>query len=329
MKKVVFCLVALSLALPLTSFAEETLSTSETSQIESSSEVLASTQDTEKNDEKTVDSSVSSKVDSSATETSSTIQNMYDGVNLLSTTLVVFPGEKVTAEMLFQDGGFHGTAYRDLKLLEEASTEKLGKNSVKVSFMLYPWEEDQGEKQEVKLNMQYLVAKSSPTFDIQFVSYDSDNNQIKGKIVATDGASTSNVAVYGGMIDSLPTSIKEFYPYTNWGVHAPILTDEEGYFTLPYKDNFTFTVFSPETGDYSPICTLKDNAFTGAAVTTDSSTPAKSTASSSTSAKETEKKKGLFPNTGEKKTVYFSIAGIAIILLAVLFLFIKSKKNKK
>ncbi|WP_348921255.1 LPXTG cell wall anchor domain-containing protein [Enterococcus rotai] len=332
MKKVVFCLVALSLALPLTSFAEETPSTSETSQIESSSEIVASTQDTEKNDEKKVHSTVSSTVDSSTTETSSTTQNMYDGVNLLSTTLVVFPGEKVTAEMLFQDGGFHGTAYRELKLLEEASTEKLGKNSVKVSFMLYPLEEDQGEKQEVKLNMRYLVAKLSPTFDIQFVSYDSENNQVKGRIVATDGASTSNVAIYGANatdFGSTPTNIKEFYPFTNFGVHSPILTDSEGYFILPYKDNFTFTAFSPESGDYSPICTLKDKAFTGAAVTTDSSTPAKSTDSSSTSAKETEKKKGLFPNTGEKKTVYFSIAGIAIILLAVLFLFIKSKKNKK
>lgn len=327
MKKLVFCLVALSFALPITSFAEETTSTSEPSQIESSSEVAASTQNTEKNDEKTVDSSVFSTLDSSATETSSTIQNMYDGVNLLSTTVVVFPEEKVTAELLSKDAGFHGTAYRDLKLLEEASTEKFGKNSVKVSFMLYPLEENQGEKQEVKLNMQYLVAKSSPTFDIQFVSYDSDNNQIKGKIVATDGASTSNVAVYGGMIDSLPTSIKEFYPYTNWGVHAPILTDAEGYFTLPYKDNFTFTVFSPETGDYSPICTLNDKTFAGAAVgTADSSTPVKSTESST--AKKEEQKKGLFPNTGEKKTVYYSIAGIAIILLAILFLFIKSKKNK-
>ncbi|MGX7243966.1 LPXTG cell wall anchor domain-containing protein [Enterococcus quebecensis] len=33
-------------------------------------------------------------------------------------------------------------------------------------------------------------------------------------------------------------------------------------------------------------------------------------------------------NTGEQKTVYLSIAGIAIILLAILFLFIKSKKNR-
>ena len=320
MKKIVFCLVALSFALPITSFAEETLSTSETSQIESSSEVVASTQDTEKNDEKTVDSTISSTVDSSATETSSTTQNMYG--DLIPTTLVVFPGEKVTAEMLFQDGSFHGAAYRDLKLLEEASTKKVGKNSVKVSFMLYPWEEDQGEKQEVTLNMQYTVIKSSPTFDVQFISYDSEKNEIKGRVFSTTGGSVTGISINGS--SQAATTIKELYPSVSNNNSS--ITDDEGYFVLPYQDSFNFVAFSPDSGDYSPIYTLSDKAFAGAAVTADSSTPVKSTESST--AKKEEQKKGLFPNTGEKKTVYFSIAGIAIILLAVLFLFIKSKKNK-
>lgn len=33
-----------------------------------------------------------------------------------------------------------------------------------------------------------------------------------------------------------------------------------------------------------------------------------------------------YPNTGEKKTIYLSIAGIAVILLILLLLFIRSKK---
>ncbi|ALS36670.1 LPXTG-motif cell wall-anchored protein [Enterococcus rotai] len=323
MKKVVFCLVALSLALPLTSFAEEVSTTSE---VESSSSIT-STQESEKENKKTLDSSTSDT--SSIENSSSSAPNAYS--DLIQTTLVVFQGEKVTAEMLFQDGGYHGAAFRDLKLLEDASTEKIGDYLVKVSFMLYPLEENQGEKQEVTLNMGYTVVKSTPVYDIQFISYNSENNQVKGRLLTTDDASVSNVPIYGentANYDAVPKNIKEFYPFAK--TDSPVLTDAEGYFTLPYQDDFSFAAFSPQSGDYSPIYTLTDKAFAGAAAgTTDSSTPAKSTASSSTSAKETEKKKGLFPNTGEKKTVYFSIAGIAIILLAVLFLFIKSKKNKK
>lgn len=320
MKKVVFCLVALSLALPLTSFAEEVSTTSE---VESSSSIT-STQETEKENKKTVDSSTSDT--SSIENSSSSAPNAYS--DLIQTTLVVFQGEKVTAEMLSQDGGYHGAAFRDLKLLEDASTEKIGDYLVKVSFMLYPLEENQGEKQEVTLNMGYTVVKSTPTYDIQFISYNSEKKQVKGRVLTTDEASVSNVPIYGentANYDAVPKNIKVFYPFAK--TDSPVLTDTEGYFTLPYQDHFSFAAFSPQSGDYSPIYTLTDQAFAGAAGTTDSSTPAKSTASSSTSAKETEKKKVLFPNTGEKKTVYFSIAGIAIILLAVLFLFIKSKKK--
>ncbi|MBO0440261.1 hypothetical protein [Candidatus Enterococcus ikei] len=123
MKKFVFCLVALTLALPITSFAEETPSTSEASTIETSS--VETTQDSEKDDQATVNSTVSSTESSDSAETSSTTQNAYG--DLISTTLVVFQGEKVTAEMLNQDGGYHGAAFQDLKLVDEASTDKLAK----------------------------------------------------------------------------------------------------------------------------------------------------------------------------------------------------------
>ncbi|ALS02469.1 hypothetical protein ATZ33_14105 [Enterococcus silesiacus] len=325
MKKIVFCLVALSFALPITSFAEETLSTTEDSKVESSS-TSASTQDTEKNNEKTVDSSSSSTLDSSSSETSNTIGNMYG--DLINTTLVVFQGEKVTAEMLYQDGGYHGAAFRDLKLLEDASTKNLGKNLVKVSFMLYPWEEDEGEKQEVTLNMAYTVVKTAPAYNIQFISYDSDNKQVKGKVLSVDGVPASNVLIYGdntASYNSVPANITGFYQFVD--LNNPVSTDAEGYFTLPYQDNYSFFAFNSETSDYSPVYTLNDKTFAGASATTDTSTPVKS--SESAPEKKEEQKKGLFPNTGEKKNVYFSIAGIAIILLAVLFLFIKSKKDKK
>ncbi|EOH95646.1 LPXTG-domain-containing protein cell wall anchor domain [Enterococcus haemoperoxidus ATCC BAA-382] len=323
MKRIVFCLVALSLALPITSFAEEILSTTEDSKVESSS---ASTQDTEKNDEKIVENSSSSTLDSSSSETSNTIGNLYG--DIIHTTLVVFQGEKVTAEMLYQDGGFHGAAFRDLKLLDEAPTDKLGKNLVNVSFMLYPWEEDQGEKQEVILNMAYTVVKTAPTYNIQFISYDSDNKQVKGKVSSVDGVAASNVHIYGdntANYDSAPANITLFYPFVD--LNNPVSTDAEGYFTLSYQDNYSFFAFNSETNDYSPVYTLNDKTFAGVSATTDTSNPVESTQSSSE--KKEEKKKDLFPNTGEKKTVYVSIVGIAIILLAILFLFIKSKKNKK
>jgi len=322
MKKFVFCLVALTLALPITSFAEETLSTSEASTIETSS--VETTQDSEKDDQATVNSTVSSTESSDSAETSSTTQNAYG--DLISTTLVVFQGEKVTAEMLNQDGGYHGAAFQDLKLVDEASTDKLGKNLVKVSFMLYPWEEDQGEKQEVTLNMEYLVVKTIPTYNIQFISYDSDNNQVQGRVLSVDGTPTSNVPIYGentANYNVVPPSIKEFYPFVN--LNSPVLTDAQGYFTLPYQDNYSFFAFNRDSSDYSPIYTLNDQAFAGATATADTSKSNERTESSST--KKEENKKGLFPNTGEKKAVYLSIAGIAIILLAVLFLFIKSKKK--
>lgn len=40
----------------------------------------------------------------------------------------------------------------------------------------------------------------------------------------------------------------------------------------------------------------------------------------------TNKNQARFPHTGEKKTIYLSIAGIAVILLILLLLFIRSKK---
>ncbi|MBM7689129.1 hypothetical protein BCR24_04145 [Enterococcus ureilyticus] len=320
MKKAVFWLVALSFALPLTSFADDELSTS--GEVESSSSATV-TQNSKKERLKI------STTDSSSTETSSSpVLNAYS--DLIQTTLVVFQGETITPEMLVQDGAYHGATFRDLTLLEEASTEKIGTYLVKVSFMLYPLEESQEEKQEVTLNMEYTVIKPTSTYDIQFIFYDSDNKQVKGRVLSTDGSSISNVTIYGENTannEVTPKSVKEFYPFAKSNNFA--LTDNDGYFTLPYQDHFNFMAFSPQAGNYSPVYTLTDQAFASASGTTDSSILAKNTESSSATAKKEEKKKASFPNTGEKRTVYLSIGGIAIILFAILFLFIKSKKNNQ
>lgn len=318
MKKAVFWLVALSFALPITSFADDELSTS--GEVESSSSATV-TQDSKKESLKAVDRST--------TETSnSAALNAYS--DLIQTTLVVFQGETITPEMLVQDGAYHGATFRDLTLLEEASTEKIGTYLVKVSFMLYPLEESQEEKQEITLNMEYTVVKPTTTYDIQFIFYDSDNNQVKGRVLSMDESSISNIPIYGENTannEVMPKSLKEFYPFAKSNNSA--LTDSDGYFILPYQDNFSFMAFSQQAGNYSPVYTLTDHAFAGASGTTDSSMLAKNTESYSATAKKEEKKNTLFPNTGEKKTVYLSIGGIAIILFAILFLFIKSKKNNQ
>lgn len=323
MKKFVFCLAALSFVLPITSVAEEVSSTTEDSTVQSSS-VADSTQATENSYTKTADSRYSSTIDASTTESSSTAQTAYG--DFIDSTLVVSQGEKITAEMLYDDGSSHGAAFRELKLLEEPSTETLGKNRVNVSFMVYPLEEGQGDKQKITLEMGYTVIKATPTYDIQFISYTTENNEIKGRVLSTDSASTNGLSIIGYNISGLGAtalSVKELYSLTTPS-HSTT-TDAQGYFILPYQDNFSFAAFNSESGDYSTVYTLTDKAFAGATGTTDTSKTTKSTESSSE--KKEEKKTGLFPNTGEKKTVYLSIAGIAIILLAILFLFIKSKKK--
>lgn len=320
MKKAVFWLVALSFALPLTSFADDELSTSP--EVESSSSATV-TQNSKKERLKI------STSDSSSTETSSSpALNAYS--DLIQTTLVVFQGETITPEMLVQDGAYHGSTFRGLTLLEEASTEKIGTYLVKVSFMLYPLEESQEEKQEITLNMEYTVVKPTTTYDIQFIFYDLDNNQVKGRVLSMDGSSISNIPIYGENTannEVMPKSLKEFYPFAKSNNSA--LTDSDGYFILPYQDNFSFMAFSQQAGNYSPVYTLTDHAFAGASGTSDSSMLAKNTEPYSATAKKEKKKNTLFPNTGEKKTVYLSIGGIAIILFAILFLFIKSKKNNQ
>lgn len=320
MKKLVFCLVTLAFALPVTGFAEETLSTSELTKIESSS--VESTQDLEQDFKATLNSSFSSTTNSDSTETSSSVLTGY-GDSMLS-TVIVTQGEKLTAEMILDDVSSHGSAtYNDLKLLEEAPTETLGQNHVKISFTVSPSEGDKKEKQKITLDLGYIVINATPNYNIQFISYDTKKNEVKGRVQSINGDSTDSIPIYG-RVDIAAATIKELYPLVD--PNTSTTTDAEGYFTLPYQNNFSFAAFFHLTGEYSPVYTLTDKAF-AAAATTDSSTPVKSTESSSV--KKEEKKKGLFPNTGEKKTVYFSIAGIAIILLIVLFLFIKSKKNEK
>ncbi|OJG96952.1 LPXTG-domain-containing protein cell wall anchor domain [Enterococcus termitis] len=324
MKKAVFYFVALSLLFPTVGFAEDS-STATESTVESSS-IAESSQSTENELTKTADSSFSLTEDSRATETSSSTQTAYG--DHLDSTLVVYQGDTVTADMLHDDASSHGAALRDLKLLEEPSTKTLGKNVVKVRFMVYPLEEGKGEKQAVTLDMSYLVIPEAPTYDVQFVSYDSDSKEVKGKVTALNGGTAAGVSIYGYSVPSrlglTVTTIKELYPLID--PSRSVTTDAEGYFTLAYEDGFSFAAFTPQSGDYSHVYTLDDKAFAGAAAT-ENSTSTSTTASSAE--KKEEKKKGLFPNTGERKTIYYSIAGIAILLLITLFLFIKSKQEKK
>ncbi|MBO0471445.1 LPXTG cell wall anchor domain-containing protein [Enterococcus sp. DIV0242_7C1] len=324
MKKVVFCFTALLALLPITSFAEDPISSSDVGAVENSS-IVKEAQSSDNEGTQTLESSLSQTEDSSTVETSSTAENAYG--DHMDSTLVVFQGDTVSAEVLQADGSAHGAALRDLKLLEEPSTKTLGRNVVKVSFMLYLLDSD--EKQTVTLDMSYTVVPASPTYDVQFVSYDSAKKEVKGRVTAINGGTNAGVSIYGYSVPSrlglTVTTIKELYPLINPG--NTVVTDADGYFTLPYEDGFCFAAFSPQSGDYSPVYTLDDKAFAGAAVTESSTSDSSSTVQSSSPKK--EEKKGLFPNTGEKKTIYYSIAGIAILLLIVLFLFINSKKGKK
>ncbi|GGD02570.1 LPXTG cell wall anchor domain-containing protein [Enterococcus wangshanyuanii] len=324
MKKVIFCFAALLALLPITSFAEDPLSSSDVGAVENSS-IAKETQSSDNELTQTLESSLSQTEDSSTVETSNSAENAYG--DHMDSTLVVFQGDTVSAEMLEADGSTHGAALRDLKLLEEPSTKTLGRNVVKVSFMLYLLDSD--EKQTVTLDMSYTVVPASPTFDVQFVSYDSAKKEVKGKVTAINGGTNAGVSIYGYSVPSrlglTVTTIKELYPLINPG--NTVVTDTDGYFTLPYEDGFSFAAFSPQSGDYSPVYTLDEQAFAGVPVTESSTSDSSSTVQSSSATKE-EKKKGLFPSTGEKKTVYYSIAGIAILLLIVLFLFIRSKKGK-
>ncbi|EOI06682.1 LPXTG-domain-containing protein cell wall anchor domain [Enterococcus moraviensis ATCC BAA-383] len=312
MKKIVFCLVTLLFTLPSTSFAEEINATSESPTVESSSTV-DSTQNTEDVYTKTVDSSFSQISEATSTDMTSMSEAEYNSFK--TSTLVVLQGEQVTAEMLQNNFSAQGDTFKDLQLLEEAPTEQLGYNKVKVSFT------DDSTKEKMTMGMGYLVAKATPSYDIQFISYDTDKKEVKGRIIAIDDSTPNGIYIYGTEGQAI-NSIKDLFPLVSPTAYST--TDEEGYFTLPYKDNFSFAAYSFLSGAYSPVYTLTDKAF-ATAVTTDSSKPVEQT--KVTSETKEEKKKGLFPNTGEKKNVYFSIGGIAIILLAILFLFIKSKKK--
>ncbi|MTD41805.1 LPXTG cell wall anchor domain-containing protein [Erwinia sp. CPCC 100877] len=320
MKKIVYCWVALSLisVCPVTVSAEEHSQSSEESTILDSS------------NESSEASAVSEEATASTTEeTAATDQNIVKDLGTINTSVVISEGEKLTAKMFEDNAHAHSARYEDLELLEDAPTDKTGKHLVKVRFVISPLIEGEGEKQTVTAQMDYLVVKGDKNvFYIQFISYDAKTNEVKGRVGSENDSPVNQASIYGLDVSTItvdpPETFEDFY--TDFLIPTQkVAIDADGYFVLPYKENYRLTALNMETGEHSVIYTLDKRTFTQEEASTAST---ESTDSTQTAKKTEDNKKGLFPNTGEKKGFYLSIIGIAIILLMILFLFIKSKKGQ-
>lgn len=126
MKKIVMCLILIGGLFPIGVLAEENTSASSTE-----SETPVST----------VESTIPSAIDETNLRTgTATSEDVTESsaskteLNVIKTSLFLFQGEKLTAEMLQANMHEGHAPYDNVKLLEEASTEKTGTNYVKASY---------------------------------------------------------------------------------------------------------------------------------------------------------------------------------------------------
>jgi LPXTG-motif cell wall-anchored protein len=323
MKKLVFCWVVLSLitVFPDIVSAEELQQSSEEATISKVTEVSTS-----KSSEATASSEETTA--STVEETTATEPNTVKDLGIINTSVIIHKGEKLTAKMLEDNAHAHSARYEELELLEDAPTDKAGKHLVKVRFVIFPLIEGEGEKQTFTAQMDYLVVEADKNnFYIQFISYDSKTNEVKGRVSSENGSPVGQASIYGLDVSTITVDPPETFAdfYTNFLIPTEkVAVDDHGYFVLPYKENYRLAALTMETGEHSIIYTLDKRTFTQEEASsisterTDSTQPVK---------KSEENKKSVFPNTGEKKGFYLSIIGIAIILLIILFFFIKSKKG--
>jgi LPXTG-motif cell wall-anchored protein len=323
MKNLVYCWVALSLitVFPSIVSAEE---------LQQSSKETTSSELTEVSTHKSSEATASSEETTASTieETTATEPNIVKDLGVVNTSVIIHKGEKLTAKMLEDNARAHSARYEELELLEDAPTDKTGKYLVNVRFVIFPLIEGEGAKQTFTAQMDYLVVEADKNdFYIQFISYDSKTNEVKGRVGSESGSSVGHASIYGLDVSTITVDPPETFTdfYTNFLIPTEkVAVDDNGYFVLPYKENYRLAALNMETGEHSIIYTLDKRTFTQE---TSSSISTEPTDSAQTVKKSEESKKGVFPNTGEKKGIYLSIIGIAIILLITLFLFIKSKKG--
>ncbi|MHC5228030.1 LPXTG cell wall anchor domain-containing protein [Enterococcus sp. LJL99] len=322
MKKLVCSMIPLLFLIPTTAFAEEAPTISQ-STVETNSLSTSSTEETTSTTSQAIQSNDTQKPTSTSTESVDE--------SIISSTILVSQGETLTLEMIKTDASHHGVTFYDLKLLEKANTEKLGKNAVSISYFSAP--ADEKTRQEIKRKIEDTAVNPKTTYVISFISYDAKTNEVKGRVQSTDDSPVSGVSIFGldtaNSTEGNPLTIQEIYPFAT----VVTQTDSDGYFTLPNQEDFNLCAFNSELGIYSPVYTLKNQSFYGEETVNSSQEPIKTTTSDTSKRvdkKEDDSKKGtgIFPNTGEQQKVWFSILGIGIILVVVLLIFIKNKKKK-
>ena len=315
-------MIPLLFLIPTTTFAEEA-STISQSTLESNSLSTSSTQETVNTTSQSIQSSDTQKPTSTSTEPVDE--------SIIPSTILVSQGGTLTLEMIKTDSSHHGGTFYDLKLLKRANTEKLGENAVSISYFSAP--DDEETRREIKRKIEYIVINPKTTYVVSFISYDAKTNEVKGRVQSTNDSPVSSVSILGldtaNSTEGNRLTIQEIYPF------ATVVTqsDNDGYFTLPNQEGFSFCAFNSELGSYSPVYTLKNQSFYGEEPANSSQEPSKTTTSDTSKRvdkKEDDSKKGtgIFPNTGEQQKVWFSILGIGIILVVVLLIFIKNKKKK-
>lgn len=236
-------MIPLLFLIPTTAFAEEAPTISQ-STVETNSLSTSSTEETTSTMSRAIQSNDTQKPTSTSTESVDE--------SIIPSTILVSQGETLTLEMIKTDSSHHGVTFYDLKLLEKANTEQLGKNAVSISYFSAP--ADEKTRQEIKRKIEYTVVNPKTTYVISFISYDAKTNEVKGRVQSTDDS-----------------------------------PDSDGYFTLPNQEDFNLCAFNSELGIYSPVYTLKNQSFYGEETANSSQEPIKTTTSDTS--KRVDKKK--------------------------------------
>lgn len=185
---------------------------------------------------------------------------------------------------------------------------------------------DNRDGQEIIFSIRYTVIKAEPSLSIQFASFNSETEEITGKVISMDGTSVAGLPIYGASEESYgtySTDIISIHPFSRERVY----TDNEGAFTIPYEENLAFAVLDNKTGAYSMVQKLKEGGFIEEEVA-DSTTAAESTVTTESEPQKEAEQKKTFPFTGEAVSTILSFLGMGAILLAIVFFYVRSKKQK-
>ncbi|MFD1902110.1 carboxypeptidase-like regulatory domain-containing protein [Enterococcus termitis] len=211
MKKIMLFFILLGGLVPVTSFAEG----EQTSSDRELQEVVT----TETSEEMNVSSSAPSEEGTtSSTNSEDTPPIAKAELVVIKTSLFLLQGDKLTAEMLQANMQEGSAPYDNVKLLEEASTEKLGTNYVKASFTAH------GPEGSVE---------NTAMFEYQVVKRSSAEEEVfdwKIKIYVND-------VITAEMLEGHAKANKK--PFTNFKLLGEPVTDKIG--PQAVKASFTIT----------------------------------------------------------------------------------------